>query len=184
MILIIIFFLKFSFDLAKRSNLNQSCTTGRYMQLCSWWLCHLKSFRTQNLCFKINDFDIHIFLNFSNDLGRRNDINQSCSTGRCMQLYSWWLCHLNSFRTQNLCFKINDFAICWVHKPGVPRRPASTPRLGPSRQHATHGPAQESKTTGQKGGPVTNQKVWLRRNNAFSSTTSAHLSDRSAHFGL
>ena len=77
----------------------------------SWWLFYLKSFRTQNLCFKINDFDIHIFLNFSNDLGRRNDINQSCSTGRCMQLYSWWLCHLNSFRTQNLCFKINDFAI-------------------------------------------------------------------------
>ena len=31
---------------------------------------------------------------------------------------------------------------CRVHKPGVPRGPASTPRLGPSKQHATHGPAQ------------------------------------------
>ena len=34
---------------------------------------------------------------------------------------------------------------CRVHKPRVPRGPASTPRLGPSRQHTTHGPAQESK---------------------------------------
>ena len=37
----------------------------------------------------------------------------------------------------------------------VPRRPASPQRLGPSRQRTTHGPAQESKTTGQTGGPVT-----------------------------
>ena len=32
-----------------------------------------------------------------------------------------------------------------IHKPGVPRGPASPQRLGPSIQHATHGPALESK---------------------------------------
>ena len=68
--------------------------------------------------------------------------------------------------------------------PGVPRGPASTPRLGPSRQHVAHGLAQESKTTGRKGGPVTDRKVWPKRNSARSSTTSAHLSDQSACFGL
>ena len=33
---------------------------------------------------------------------------------------------------------------CRVHKPGVPRRPASQQRLSPSRQRVTHGPAQVS----------------------------------------
>ena len=73
---------------------------------------------------------------------------------------------------------------CWVHKPGVPRGPASTPRLGPSRQHITRGPAQGSRTTGRKGGPVTDRKVWPKRNSARSSTTSAHVPDQSARFGL
>ena len=40
---------------------------------------------------------------------------------------------------------------CRVHKPGVPRGLASTPRLGPSRQHVTHGPAQESKNNRPEG---------------------------------
>ena len=57
-------------------------------------------------------------------------------------------------------------------------------RLGPSRQHATHEPAQESKTIGRKGGPVTDRKVCPKRNSARSSTTLAHFSDRSARFGL
>ena len=35
---------------------------------------------------------------------------------------------------------------CWVHKPRVPRGPASMPGLGPGKQHVVHGPAQESKT--------------------------------------
>ena len=43
----------------------------------------------------------------------------------------------------NLTSKLKQ--MCRVHKPGVPWGPASTPRLGPSRQHVTHGPAQESK---------------------------------------
>ena len=71
-----------------------------------------------------------------------------------------------------------------VHKPEVPRGPASTPGLSPNRQHTTHGPTQESKTTGRKGGPVTDRKVWTKRNGARSSTTLAHLSDRSACFRL
>ena len=74
--------------------------------------------------------------------------------------------------------------MCRVHKPRVPRRPASPQRLGPSRQRTTHGLAQGSRTTGRKGGPVTDRKVWSKRNNARSLTTSAHLSDRSARFGL
>ena len=75
-------------------------------------------------------------------------------------------------------------ALCWVHKPRVPQGPASMPRLGPSRQHVTHGLAQESKTIGQKGSHVTDRKVWPKRNNAHSSAASAHLSDRSVRFGF
>ena len=73
---------------------------------------------------------------------------------------------------------------CRVHKPRVPQGPASTPGLGPNRQHTTHGLAQESKTTGRKGGPVTDRKVWTKRNSTRSSTTSAHLSNRTARFRL
>ena len=42
----------------------------------------------------------------------------------------------------------------------------------------------KSLKTGQKGGPVTDQKVGPKRNSARSSTTSAHLFDQSARFGL
>jgi len=35
---------------------------------------------------------------------------------------------------------------CRVHKPEVPRGPASTPGLALGKQHIVHGPAQESKT--------------------------------------
>jgi len=35
---------------------------------------------------------------------------------------------------------------CRVHKPGVPRGPASAPGLGPGKQHVVHRLAQESKT--------------------------------------
>ena len=35
---------------------------------------------------------------------------------------------------------------CRVHKPRVPRGPASTPGLIPRKQHVIHGPVQESKT--------------------------------------
>ena len=37
-------------------------------------------------------------------------------------------------------------AYCRVHKPGVPRGSASTPGLGPRKQHVVRGPAQEPKT--------------------------------------
>ena len=51
--------------------------------------------------------------------------------------------------------------MCWVHKPGVPRGPASTPGLGLGKQHTVHGPVQESKnTTGRKGSPVADRKVY------------------------
>ena len=73
---------------------------------------------------------------------------------------------------------------CRVHGPGVPQGPASTPGLGPNRQHTTRGLTQEPKTTGRKGGPVTDRKVWTKRNGAHSPTTSAHLFDWSARFRL
>ena len=43
------------------------------------------------------------------------------------------------------------YGMCRVHKPGVPRGPASTPGLGPRRQHVAHGPAQESKRNRPEG---------------------------------
>ena len=42
----------------------------------------------------------------------------------------------------------------------------------------------ESKNNRAKCGPATDRKVWPKKSNARSSTTSAHLSDRSARFGL
>ena len=60
------------------------------------------------------------------------------------------------------------------------------PRKGSAQAGSTQlmGRPKSLKTTGQKGGPVTDQKVWAKKNSARSSTTSAHLSDRSARFGL
>ena len=60
------------------------------------------------------------------------------------------------------------------------------PRQGSAQTGSTqtHGPAHESKTTSLKVGPVTDWKVWMKRNDARSSTTSAHLFDRSARFRL
>ena len=46
---------------------------------------------------------------------------------------------------------MKEHTCCWVHKPGVPRGLASTPRLDPSRQHTTHGLAQESKNNRVEG---------------------------------
>ena len=40
------------------------------------------------------------------------------------------------------------------------------------------------KQQAEKGGPVTDRKVWPKRNSPRSSTTLAHRSDRSARFGL
>ena len=62
-------------------------------------------------------------------------------------------------------------ASCRVHKPGVPRGLASQQRLGPSRQCATHGPAQVSEQqarraiqspTGRsgRGGTVSVFRLW------------------------
>ena len=66
---------------------------------------------------------------------------------------------------------------CRVHKPGVPRGPASTPRLPLSGQHTTHGSAQGSKTTGRKSGPVTSPTA--RRLLQPTSPTGALASDSS-----
>ena len=59
------------------------------------------------------------------------------------------------------------------------------PRQGLAQAGSTQlmGWPKSLKTTGQKGGPVTDQKVWPRRNSARLSTP-AHFSDRSSHFGL
>ena len=74
--------------------------------------------------------------------------------------------------------------ICRVHKPGVPRGPASTPGLGLRKQHVAHGMAQKPKNTmGWKDILVLDQKVYPKEQNARSSTSSAHLSDRSTRFG-
>ena len=65
--------------------------------------------------------------------------------------------HLLDLKTKKEC-KLSN---CRVHKPGVPRGPASTLGLGPGEQHVVHGPAQKSKnTTGQKDSPVADRKVF------------------------
>ena len=105
MILIFIFFLNVSNDLRRRNDINQSCSTGRCMQLYSWWLCHLNSFRTQNLCFKINDFAIHIFFTFPNDFGGRNDLHQSCNWSD-LKLFNSNFFYLSSFRISNMHYNV------------------------------------------------------------------------------
>jgi len=46
--------------------------------------------------------------NFSNNLRWRNDQNKSCRSREVMQLYSWWLFHLNSLRSQILISKLDE----------------------------------------------------------------------------
>jgi hypothetical protein len=45
--------------------LRSSCRTRRDVQLCSWLHFHIKSWRAYKFYFKINDFKILFFLNFS-----------------------------------------------------------------------------------------------------------------------
>ena len=47
------------------------------------------------------------FMNLSNDLGWRNDLNQSCSTQKDIKLYRSNFFHLNSFRVSNMHYKIH-----------------------------------------------------------------------------
>ena len=68
---------------------------------------------------------------------------------------------LNLHLYRKFLFYFHPYTNCRVHKHGVPRGPASTPGLGPGKQHVVHGPAQESKNIiGQKGGSVTDRKVY------------------------
>ena len=62
------------------------------------------------------------------------------SITKCASLYSILLAVIIS--------SLTNHSMCRVHKPRVPWGPASMPRLGPGRQHITHGLAQESKTIG------------------------------------
>ena len=67
-----------------------SCSNWKDLQLCSWlFFFHLKSFRSPELCFKINDFNIYIFFNFSNYLGWKNNQKQSCRSWWDLKFYSW-----------------------------------------------------------------------------------------------
>jgi len=53
---------------------------------------------------------------------------------------------LPSLHIQSPLYSVLCNIRCRVHKPGVPRGPASTPGLGPRKQHVVHGPTQGSKT--------------------------------------
>ena len=55
--------------------------------------------------FKKNKYS---FMIFSNDLGWRNDINQSCSNQKDLKLSHSNFFHLNSFRVSNMCYKIHQ----------------------------------------------------------------------------
>jgi len=56
--------LNLSNDLKRINDLNKKWSTWKDLQLCSWLNLHLVSFKTMELCFKINDLEIHIFLIF------------------------------------------------------------------------------------------------------------------------
>lgn len=49
-------------------------------------LFHLKLFRTRKLCFMVNDLEIHFFECFNN-LGQRNDLNQSFRTQKYLKYF-------------------------------------------------------------------------------------------------
>ena len=72
---------------------------------------------------------------------------------------------------------------CRVHKPKVPRGPASQTKARPKliTHNTCAGPSIGA--TGRGSDPISDQKVRLRRNNARFLTPS-HLSDQSARFGL
>ena len=78
---------------------------------------------------------------------------------------------------------LSSQGFCRVHKPRVPRGPASTPGLDPGEQPVAHGPAQKSKK--QRVGRIDRSPIGrsTKRTNARSTTSSAHLSDRSARLG-
>ena len=61
------------------------------------------------------------------------DIHSASSPYSCTYMYI-------HFFSKSMLHFIEPY--CRVHKPRVPRGLASQQRLGPSRQHATHGPAQ------------------------------------------
>ena len=69
-------------------------------------------------------------------------LKKSCYTFfSCLELFDSYMVSKNLKVGQ---YKMED-ASCRFIKPGVPRGPASTPGLGPGKQHTVHGPAQESK---------------------------------------
>ena len=70
-----------------------------------------------------------------------------------------------------------------VHKPEVPRGPASQQRLGPSRQTHNSWAGPSTKMTGQRGDRIFDQEAWPKRNNVRFPIL-AHLSDWSTRFGL
>ena len=55
----------------------ESCRSSWVVQLCCWWLFHLKSLTVPKICLKLSYFEIQI-LNYSNKVGWRNNQNKSC----------------------------------------------------------------------------------------------------------
>ena len=55
----------------------KSCKSRWVVQLCCWWLFHLKSLTVPKICLKLSYFEIQI-LNYSNKVGWRNNQNKSC----------------------------------------------------------------------------------------------------------
>ena len=81
-----------------RNDRNKSYRSWWVIQLCCWWFFLLKSFTDLKLYLNFSNFEFQI----SNYLIRvrwRNDQNKNFAPRWVLQLWFWWLFHLNHFIT-------------------------------------------------------------------------------------
>ena len=97
-----------------RQSLYQSCRARRDIHLNSWWLFYLKLFEVHKLFFKFLEFWTSNFLNLSDDLRWRYNLNQSCSTRRDIKLFSSNFFHLKLFRLSNIRTSLRGVTFPWV----------------------------------------------------------------------
>jgi hypothetical protein len=88
-----------------RNHQHKSCRSQWVLQLCCWWLIHLKSFNVSKYCLKLPHFEIQI-LNYSNKVGWKNDQSKSCGYRWVLQIFCWCLFHLSSFNISIYLYNI------------------------------------------------------------------------------
>jgi hypothetical protein len=96
-------------DLRWRNGLNQSFSTQKDVQLCTW-LFLFKIFYGLKLYFRINNLKFYIF---SNDLRWRNKLNQSYSTLKRFKTFKFVFFCLNEFR---ISYALQQYLLKWIQK--------------------------------------------------------------------